>query len=82
MELIVPFYRTLKVHRHTHSYLNLKANKLPDPFTLKAETRQRCVSISVTFLLIVLGTIRQGVGRIKRIRIEKESGKNQVKKKN
>lgn len=81
MELIVPFHRTLKVHRHTHSYLNLKANKLPDPFTLKAETRQRCVSISVTFLLMVLGTIRQG-GEIKRIRIEKESGKNQIKKKN
>lgn len=65
MEFMVPFL-TLKVH--THTYLTSKSNKLLDAFTLKSGAR--CVSISITFPLKVLGTIRQG-GKTIHVRIEK-----------
>lgn len=79
MELIVPFL-TLKVHKHTHAYHNPEANKLPDTFTLKSKTGQRCVYLChISFEGI--STIRQG-GKSKRIRIEKGKWETSSQEKN
>lgn len=61
----------LQVHRPTHSYVSPKANKLPDTFTLKSGTRQRCVSISTRSSSKVLATVGQGGSKTEHVRIER-----------